>query len=433
MTGSAAALIGKALADNPLAAALIHSAQGMGIPCWLVGGAVRDAIAGRVLADIDLAVEGDPALIAETIGGQLGLSIFPLDKERGFYRLTQNTPIPFSCDVLRLREASITEDLLSRDFTINAIAISLAGGMEIIDPTNGLDDLNRGVLRPVSARAMLDDPLRILRGYRLGLAFGLTPAPGLEGLITAAIPGLDQVAGERLLAEMVKILKDMESHKAMAAMAADGVLTAIFPEARGVANTPRTFQRLDSILADGSSAGYLGQPVGAGITRKEVVKLAAIFCYSSDSAKERKSLASAALRRLKAPLAAAHGVGLMAWGFSAYQERMDDEAIFDWLSDMREWAPGAMALAKVCAGDNGREEVEAFATSSGIIWDRWRTSWPSGAPPVTGRDVMKTLGIPGGPMVGKLLREAEKAAALGRIYGREEAMRFIRKLAADGA
>ncbi|MDH5511232.1 MAG: hypothetical protein OEZ32_12900, partial [Nitrospinota bacterium] len=283
----------RALDSAPPALQVIEALRTMDISLWLVGGAARDALCGRQISDMDMVIDADPGPILDRIGPGLGFSIFPLDLKRGFYRLTRKKPSPFTVDICRMRGRSIEEDLARRDFTINALAVPLGKRMEgeaaakaaIIDPFGGVVDMGNRILRQVSDNSLKEDPLRVLRAHRLTLVLGLTWAPGLEKLMALATGALHTVAPERILMELVKIMAHPQSHKAVEAMASTGILPAVFPMAEldregAVENTLETCRILDGILEEESHVGYLNEAVGSGMTRKEVVKIAAILLHA---------------------------------------------------------------------------------------------------------------------------------------------------------
>ena len=147
------------LADDlraaPLPAAAIR-ALGGGEGVWIAGGAVRDAALGRDVADLDLAVAGDPGPVAKALARELGEHAFELSAEFGTWRVVAPSR-GWQVDVTALRGDSIEADLAARDFTVGAVAVPLAGG-EAIDPTGGLADLERGVLRAVGPRQLRGGP-----------------------------------------------------------------------------------------------------------------------------------------------------------------------------------------------------------------------------------------------------------------------------------
>src|SRR5262249_19013317 len=147
-------------------------------PSWLVGGVVRDALLGRELPDIDIAVDGDVAQAARRLADEFGGAPFSLSDRFGCWRVTisggdgrgaeslQHSE-PLQLDVCALRGGTIEADLALRDFTVNAIAYSCAGAGELIDSVGGVGDLDGGVLRVVADSAIDDDPLRMLRAARI--------------------------------------------------------------------------------------------------------------------------------------------------------------------------------------------------------------------------------------------------------------------------
>jgi len=148
----------------------IREALSDGPPAWLVGGAVRDAVLGRPIVDVDLAVAGDPKQAARTIGRRLGGPSFALSEAFGSWRALDGQG-RFVVDVSALQGATIEDDLGRRDFTVNAIAAPLAPGPEI-DPHGGLADIEARTLRVLGPSAYAEDPLRPLRLARLAAELG---------------------------------------------------------------------------------------------------------------------------------------------------------------------------------------------------------------------------------------------------------------------
>jgi hypothetical protein len=171
-----------------------------GEDAWIVGGAVRNELLGRDVLDLDIAC-AEPARAARQYARHWGGAPFLLSERHGAWRvvLADGRTIDFT----PLRGGSIEADLAARDFTINAIAVPLAGG-EPIDPYGGRADLERGILRPVSERIFDDDPLRLLRAVRIEDELGVRLGPDAEQLVRdkAALAG--HPAGERILDELLR-------------------------------------------------------------------------------------------------------------------------------------------------------------------------------------------------------------------------------------
>jgi hypothetical protein len=175
-----------------------------GEDAWVVGGAVRDDLLGRAALDVDVACR-DPERAARALVARQGDALFPLNEEFGAWRvvLDRSRTVDFS----PLRGGSIDADLAARDFTVNAIAQPVAGGV-VVDPFGGRADVERRVLRTVSPEVFDHDPLRLLRAVRLEdeLAFRLDSAA--EALTRARAGLVTRAAGERILEELQRLSAD---------------------------------------------------------------------------------------------------------------------------------------------------------------------------------------------------------------------------------
>lgn len=226
------------LNDAPVVAAVRDALAGVeGV--WIVGGAVRDAAVGRQVADLDLAVAGDPAAAARAIGKGLGEHAFELSAEFGTWRVVAGDS-GWQIDVTALRGEGIEADLGERDFTIGAVAVPL-GGEQTIDPFAGLTDLVERRLRAVSEQSFLADPLRLLRAPRLAAELGLEIEPRTVDLARAAAARASDPAGERQLAELRQLMGGPDPLRGLALLGELGVEGAVLPELeqlRGVEQGP---------------------------------------------------------------------------------------------------------------------------------------------------------------------------------------------------
>ena len=201
---------------------------------YVVGGAVRDHFLGKNAGkDLDLAVQGDGFLIAEKISGTHAVTFVPLNDCSG--RVVLKSEDPVTIDVASFKGPDITTDLQMRDFTINALAVSLedfsAGRFDrILDPTGGISDIMNTTVRICSDRSYHDDPLRILRTFRFVAGLGFNVDPHTLASIPAALPGLVSVAPERMRDEFLATLAANSSFDALSSMSDTGVLDTLFPE-----------------------------------------------------------------------------------------------------------------------------------------------------------------------------------------------------------
>jgi hypothetical protein len=174
-----------------------------GQEAWIVGGAVRDELLGREVVDLDIACR-EPEASARAYAKRSGGAPFPLSERHGAWRVALGdgrtvdfTPLP----------GAIEDDLATRDFTINAVAVPLAGG-DAVDPYGGREDLDAKLIRAVSPSVFTDDPLRLMRAARLEDELGFQLEPGTERLVRENAARVTVPARERTLAELVRLSVD---------------------------------------------------------------------------------------------------------------------------------------------------------------------------------------------------------------------------------
>ena len=170
----------------------IATAAGMNV--WLTGGAMRDVLHGARISDLDFAVGRDAAKIGKQLAETLQGTVMKEDPLRRWVELELNGGTKASVANIRTEKyskpggkpqigpATIHEDLMRRDFTINAIALSLNRGSRglLIDPANGQADLVGRELRATNPYIFLDDPSRIFRLVRFQHTLGFQIAPRLQ-------------------------------------------------------------------------------------------------------------------------------------------------------------------------------------------------------------------------------------------------------------
>jgi tRNA nucleotidyltransferase/poly(A) polymerase len=168
-----------------------------GDDAWFVGGAVRDELLGRRVLDVDVVCR-DPAAAARAYAKRAGGFPFALSERHSSWRVVLDGGK--TVDFTRVH-GSIESDLARRDFTVNAIAVPVAGG-DYVDPSGGREDLQLRLLRAVSESVFTDDPLRLLRAVRLEDELGFRLAPLTEELVRSQAELVTKAAGERVLSEL---------------------------------------------------------------------------------------------------------------------------------------------------------------------------------------------------------------------------------------
>ncbi|MER3515310.1 MAG: hypothetical protein C4310_13710, partial [Chloroflexota bacterium] len=210
---------------------------------YLVGGAVRDALLGRPIRDLDFALAGDAIRLARTVADHLGLSFYILDAERGIGRVVAGDEERMTLDFARFRGPDLAADLAGRDFTVNALALPATATdlSELIDPLGGRQDLERRLLRATSDTAFRDDPVRVIRAVRLALQLGFTIESHTQALLRAAAGLVGQPAPERSRDELAHILAGPGVALALRQLDELGALAVLIPEIealKGLAQPP---------------------------------------------------------------------------------------------------------------------------------------------------------------------------------------------------
>lgn len=203
---------------------------------YAVGGVVRDALLGRVAGpDVDLVVVGDPTPVAVSVARRVGGRIeshprflaasVVMAGDRRLDLVGARVETYASPGALPdVRPASLAEDLARRDFTVNAMALTLRGPSagELRDPTGGVADLEQGVLRLLRPDGFAEDPSRLVRGARYAARLGLRPAADTERAARSAGPRLDP-SSARVVDELERLAWEDDAAAASGALAEWGV------------------------------------------------------------------------------------------------------------------------------------------------------------------------------------------------------------------
>jgi putative nucleotidyltransferase with HDIG domain len=225
----------------PIVQRVFELASARHMPIYLVGGSVRDMLLGTDTHDFDFAVDGDGLALGRYVADTLRGAYVPLDRERKTARVLLSprraarlglSPRELRLDIAALRGPDLTEDLIDRDFTINAMALGRTadGHWHLYDPLRGTDDLATRVLRAASPSSLAHDPIRTLRAVRMHTQFGCAIEPGTEGQLRAAVPLLGRVSPERVRDEWFKLLALPGAADALREMRQLGLLRAIVPQ-----------------------------------------------------------------------------------------------------------------------------------------------------------------------------------------------------------
>jgi poly(A) polymerase len=449
-----------------------------GSSAWLVGGAVRDALLGRPVTDLDIVVDGDVRAAAKALARAAGGPRFELSDAFGAWRVIARER-DWHADLTPLRGGSLEADLALRDFTLNAIAEPLAGG-ERVDPFGGAGDLAARRLRAVGPRSFADDPLRVVRLARLAVELDLVPEEDTVAEARRHAAGLATVAQERVFAELRRIVGADLAPDGIVLADRAGALEVVLPELtalKGVEQTVyhhrdafgHTLEVLErAIDVDTDPAAVLGPhhaervraqlaaPLADELDRGGGLRFAALLHDVAKATtavpspkggygfpghdREGADMVRAILTRLRASeQLRRHVAGLtrhhLRPGFLVHHRPLEPRAVYRFL---RATEPLEVDVLLLSVADRlatrGRKHDEAIDRHLGLVDELLGPAldWHEhGAPPplVRGDDLAREAGIPPGPELGRVLAELAAAQYAGEVTTREEALSFARAAA----
>jgi tRNA nucleotidyltransferase (CCA-adding enzyme) len=240
---------------------------------WIVGGAVRDALLGRAVGELDVVVVGDPAPVAQALGEITAhherFNTYEVAADGGTIDvvMARRETYPAPGALPEVTPGDLEDDLRRRDFTVNAIAVDAAGTLHAAPAA--LDDLAARRLRIFHAASFRDDPTRLWRLVRYAVRLGFTPEPATDRLAAEAVTrgALATVSGDRLGAELRLALREPDPlsalHAAQNLALVEGLTLDPALVARALAILPRAEGRADltilgAVIPDGAWADGWG-------------------------------------------------------------------------------------------------------------------------------------------------------------------------------
>ena len=434
---------------------------------YVVGGTVRDLLMQRHPTDIDIAVDGDAALFAGAIADRLRGRVIPMGKPGLItHRVTGRGLL---IDVTGLAGDTLENDLRRRDFTVNAMAYDLQHH-QLIDMLDGQGDMAARRIRMVTEQAFIDDPLRLLRAFRMAAVLDFAIEPETLAAITRQGYRISRPAGERLRTELLQLMARPASAHQIQAMSDSGLLLHLLPEMqpmqhcrqnrhhdfdvyehtlRAYAATEKCLQNAGDIV-DALGKRYHAPPyrrtagailkyavllhdIGKPGTRRVDADGDAHFHGHAQLSADMAEAIHARLRLSKTECAQArilianHGRPLSL--FSAREAgNLSRKGINRLFRECEPWTPEVLlhalgdTLGKKKKPDAAIDRATTFIKD--LLRDYFERFRPLAEqePLLSGRDLMEHFGLKPSALIGDLLQTIEEERLAGRITIREEAL-----------
>ena len=376
-----------------------------GVEPFLVGGTVRDLLLGGQPADLDLSVVGGTPEFVDALAHELDAQIVARSQFGTSKLKIGDTVIDLATArkesyahpgaLPTVSPGSIQEDLARRDFSINAMAVSLSSQMwgDLLDPFNGQRDLQDGLIRVLHAGSFVDDATRILRAIRYAQRLGFRLEPATEELIRRDLIHLDNIKGDRIRHELERIFCEQRVAPILEAARELGVLTAIYP--------PLTVG--DSMLAK-------LQKVGPAPANENALLCISLLAFSLPTGDEAGLIARLNMDTRWAKVVR-DTVSIRDVSHELNSPRLRPSQLYYLLDGLDAMAIRGCAIAT---------DEPLVAQRLGLYQEELRHVKPY----LNGDDLI-ALGVPEGPMVGKLLAEILSARLDGLLSSVEEERQFV--------
>ena len=387
------------------------AAEASSVLPFLVGGSVRDALADQqATIDIDIAlVDADGTTfdrIAEITGGRITrrsqfgtakLRLDSVDVDLAMAR-AEDYPAPGSLPVVR--PGTLDEDLSRRDFSVNAMAVSLRSETwgDLVDTHSGVADLHERRLRILHENSFRDDPTRILRAARYSSRLALAPTEDTLTTLLESVAYLDRVSPARVRNELERVFLERDACGAMGRLSHWGALASIHPSLRFRKDSWRRFNSESSSMPSDRSISLGYSVLSCGITGADVNGL--IARLNPGTPARRSIQESAALGRTEP---------------TNLTNRANSE-LAEVLDPLSETA--ALGVALVRGGELGCRISQYLRFHRDL------------SPHLTG-DSLIEMGVPRGPAVGTILKQLRDAWLDGDVSSASEELDLAERLAGE--
>lgn len=456
------------LDSNPVFQIVADSAREMGVDGYVVGGYVRDLLLRRPNKDIDFVCVGSGIEWAERVGGKLGQPVtvfrnfgtamirhqdFELEfvgARKESYRQDSRKPI--------VEDGTLEEDQLRRDFTINAMAISLsrANYGELIDPFGGVDHLREGIIKtPMDPSVTFsDDPLRMLRAVRFATQLYFDIEPDTYEAIVRQADRLNIISMERIMDETNKIILSPVPSYGFKLLFHSGLLKLYFPEMialHGVEyqdnkahkdNFYHTLQVLDNVAKLSDDLWLRWAAILHDIAKPLTKRFEPGHGWTFHGHEDKGArMVPKIFRRLKLPMHEnmnfVQKLVRLHLRPIALANEVTDSAVRRLLFEAGEYTEALMKLCRADITSKNAEKVKKYLANFERVEKKMEEVEAKDhvrlfQPPVTGDEIIRLFNLPPGKLIGELKDRIKEAILEGEIKNnREEAMALLLKIARE--
>ena len=464
----------------PYLAEVSFLAKKNNVGVWLVGGALRDIVIkkDKEITDFDFCIERSTFFFASEFRKLTKSKMIVLDERQKSYRIiAKKEEKAYTYDFTRIRGKDLKSDLLSRDFTVNTLALSLNDmpRVKIIDLLGARRDLIKKRIKMVSRQVLEDDPLRILRAFSLSCLYGFKIEKKTERALGEYRKLLGRVSKERINEELFKILAAKKSYPAIKKMSDLFIIDEIIPcitPCRRVrqggyhhldvwGHSLEALFRLETLVdrrlsKDKNINNYLSKNVSGKHRLIDVIKLAVILHDIGKPPAKRivngkvifhthekigADLIEQVYKELKLSIKEKEIVKkLIFWhlrpGYLADQEnRPSERAVYRFFRDTDDYGPAVVILSladwRATRGPltNSKKRRRHEKVMLNLIKKYFDDKKKKPIPKlINGFDIMRRFKIKPSPLVGEILRKIREEQELGNVRNKREAYRLAQMI-----
>jgi poly(A) polymerase len=435
---------------------------------YLVGGSVRDALLGREQDDLDFTTDAHPPAVLAVLEGwaeavwDTGIVFGTIGARRqgvtveittfradAYDRVSRNPVVAFG--------TTIDDDLVRRDFTVNAMAVELTGPeRRFVDPHGGLAALAAGTLDTPATpeESFADDPLRMLRAARFAAGLGLTPTARVVAAMTAMAGELARITKERVQVELSKLILGRYPRRGIELLVDTGLCSYVLPEVPAMRLAIDEHMQHKDVYTH--SLVVLEQAIDRETDGPDLVlRLAALLHDIGKPATRRTDdgkvsfhhhevvgakMVRRRLRELRYPKAVVDDVSQLVFlhlRFHGYGTgEWTDSAVRRYVTDAGPLLDRLHALVRSDCTTRNRRRATALQRSYDSLEQRIaalraQEELDAIRPDLDGNAIMQLLGIPPGPLVGKAYKHLLALRMERGPLGAEEAEAELRRWAAE--